>query len=73
MVSVKTHPTRYFKIGAMQVKDECSALPFQKAFEILSKQYPIVRHTQIFEADGVAQNDGSILYEVPLIKAATNG
>lgn len=73
MIKKTTTPIRYFQIGAMKVQDEFSMLPFKKAFEFLAKQYPQMRHTQVFESDGVAQDDGSIIYDVPLMKSATNG
>lgn len=73
MTKSNSVPQRLFKIGSMTVKDELSALPFKKGFEFLAKKYPQIRHTQVFESDGVAQDDGSILYDVPLMKVATNG
>lgn len=67
------NPNRVFNIGQMRINDEFQSLPFDKAYEFLAKKFPQVRHTQVFESDGVIQDDGSILYEVALIKSATNG
>ncbi|MBD0788224.1 hypothetical protein HUO09_17855 [Vibrio sp. Y2-5] len=64
---------RFFQIGSAKIKDQFPQLPFEKAIEFLSKQYPQIRHTRMYEADAVAQEDGSLLYEVPLLKVATNG
>lgn len=70
----QNNPTkRVWKIGAATVQDEFSMLPFKTSFELLAKQHPQVRHTQVFESDGVAQEDGSILYNIPLVPAKTNG
>jgi len=72
-LTITTAPIRYFQIGAMKIKDELSDLPFEKAFQYLAKQYPQMRHTQVFEDDAIVQNDGTLLYNVPLMKVATNG
>lgn len=65
--------TRFFQIGNAKVKDTCSGLPFDTAVEFLSKKFPQIRHSRIYESDAVAQDDGTLLYVVPLLKAATNG
>lgn len=64
---------RFWRIGATVIEDECSALPFEKAFEMLCKMNPMARHTQVFASDGVVQLDGSIHYTIPIIPAKTNG
>ncbi|MDF9399073.1 hypothetical protein [Vibrio sp. 1180_3] len=65
--------TRYWQIGATKIEDPLSALPFEQSFQMLAKTNPQVRHTQMFSGDGIAQEDGSILYVIPLIPAKTNG
>ncbi|WP_428774869.1 hypothetical protein [Vibrio sp.] len=64
---------RIWKIGAARITDPCSALPFAQSFEILAKSHPQVRHTTVFESDGIVQEDGSVLYEIQLLPAKTNG
>lgn len=63
---------RVFQIGAASIQDPCSALPFDKAFEMLCKTHPQVRHTQMFESDGQFI-DGKIVYVVPVLPPKTNG
>jgi len=64
---------RVWVIGAAQVPDPCSAMPFSQAFMMLCKTHPQARHTQVFEQDGEVQPDGSIHYKIHLIPAKTNG
>ncbi|MFL7013647.1 hypothetical protein [Enterovibrio norvegicus] len=64
---------RFWKIGATVMEDPFSGLPFAQSFELLAKQRSSVRHTQMFESDGQIQDDGSLLYEIPVIPPKTNG
>lgn len=73
MTSTTASVKRFWKIGSSVIEDPFAMLPFKQAFEMLSKQRPQVRHTQMYESDAVVQDDGSLLYEIPLIPPKTNG
>lgn len=73
METANTITKRIWLIGSAKVEDQFSMLPFKQAFEMLAKSHAQVRHTQIFESDGAMQEDGSIVYKIPVLAAKTNG
>lgn len=68
-----TTPKRIWQLGAAKIEDKFSALPFNQSYEMLVKERPQARHTIVYESDAQVQDDGSLLYVIPLIPAKTNG
>ncbi|WP_318493458.1 hypothetical protein [Photobacterium leiognathi] len=64
---------RTFKIGATIVKDPLSGAPFSMALENLRKNYPMTRHTIVYESEGVVQADNTLQYDIAIVPAKTNG
>lgn len=64
---------RKFKLGASIIDDPAPNLSFEESYKLLCQAYPLARHTVMFEEDALPQTDGSLLYEIPKIKAHTNG
>lgn len=64
---------RIWVIGATRLPCPFNMLPFKQAFEMLTKQKPQLRHTAMYESDGVPQENGEIVFTVPLIPPKTNG
>jgi hypothetical protein len=66
---------RMFKIGAVSgIQDPAPGQPLKTAIEFLTASYPQLRHTRLYDSDGVVQNDGkTILFDVPLPTAKVNG
>lgn len=64
---------RIWIIGSARINCPFNMLPFKQAYEMLTKQRPQLRHTTMYESDGVAGGDGEILYTIPLLPPKTNG
>ncbi|WP_100915910.1 PRTRC system protein C [Pseudoalteromonas spongiae] len=65
---------RKFKIGAMLLEDPVPTGDLNQVHEILATQYPMIRHTHIFESDAVLSGCGTYLeYSIKLPPAKTNG
>ena len=63
---------RVFKIGAARIEDTTPELSLYDAIRVLSKHYPQLRHTKVYEEDARVDN-GELVYEVQLPPAKTNG
>ena len=69
-----TTPTRFFKIGSLKpIEDTNSFLPLEQAINLLIPRFPILRFVKVLPTDGVLQEDGTLLYEVPSLPAKHNG
>lgn len=65
---------RTFKIKQAVIEDPNPHLPLADAVRALTANYPVLRHTQVLEEDGVLSEDGkAIVYEVVLPPVKTQG
>ena len=66
---------RVFNIGSVKgVADPAPTQPLAKAIELLSRSFPSLRGTRVYESDGVLQEDGeTLLFDVVMPVAKTNG
>lgn len=65
---------RKFKIGAALLEDPAPTASIEEVSRMLSQQYPMIRHTTLYEEDGVPSADGkSLVYEYQLIPVKTQG
>ena len=73
MVRVTTLERR-FKINSTVIEDSNPSLPLSEAVRALTLNYPVLRHTQVLEEDGVVSDDGkAIEYNVILPPVKTQG
>jgi len=67
-------PKRIFNIGAIRgISDPAPNQPLATAIELLSHSYPSLRSTKVYDSDGVLQEDGSLLFDVPMPVNKVNG
>ena len=66
---------RVFNIGSVKgVADPAPQSSLSTAIEFLTASFPQLRHTRVYESDGVVQEDGkTLLFDIPLPKAKVNG
>jgi hypothetical protein len=65
---------RIFKIKGREIIDPNPALPLASAVKTLALNFPVLRHTQVFEEDGVLSDDGlSWVFEIIMPPVKTNG
>lgn len=66
---------RLFNIGSvMNIADPAPQSPLKVAVEYLTASFPQLRHTRIYDSDGVLSDDGkSLIFTVPLPTAKVNG
>ncbi|WP_076414905.1 PRTRC system protein C [Shewanella sp. UCD-KL12] len=73
MISIQTLP-RKFKIGATIVEDPAPEASLDEVQRILTAQYPMLRHTRLYQNDGRLNQEGTeIVYEFQLIPVKTKG
>lgn len=73
MLQIQTLP-RTFKIGVAIIDDPAPNADLSEVHRILCQQYPMLRHTSIFEEDGRLNTEATeILYEFQLIPVKTKG
>ena len=73
MLSINTLP-RKFKIGVALIADPAPDASLDEVQRILIQQYPMLRHTRIYESDGRLNADASAIeYEFQLIPVKTKG
>jgi len=73
MLSLSTLP-RKFQIGVATIEDPAPDASLEEVQRILSQQYPMVRHTRIYEEDGQLNTDATeIIYQFELIPVKTKG
>lgn len=66
--------TRIFNIGSLKgVKDPAPNQPLATSIELLSHSYPSLRTTRVYESDGVMQENGTLLFDVPMPVNKVNG
>lgn len=63
---------RYFKINGMLIADPMPQLDIEQSLEHLSHQYPVLRHTKVYESDAEVKDD-KIVYNVFLPPVKSNG
>jgi hypothetical protein len=65
---------RVFKIGATVVADPAPSASLPEVQRMLTQRFPMLRHTRIYQNDGVLSDDGkSIVYDFPLVPVKTLG
>tara|TARA_X000000950_G_C13503687_1_gene492791 strand:+ start:323 stop:529 length:207 start_codon:yes stop_codon:yes gene_type:complete len=66
---------RLFNIGKVKnIADPAPNGTLAQAVEFLTASYPQLRHTRIYESDGVLSEDGkTLVFDVPLPTAKVNG
>lgn len=66
---------RLFNIGKVKnIADPAPGQPLRTAVEFLTSSFPQLRHTRIYDSDGVLSEDGkTIVFDVPLPTAKVNG
>lgn len=65
---------RKFKVGALELADPAPNCSLNEVHELLVGQYPMLRHTQIFESDGVISSCGNFMvYEYIVQPVKTQG
>jgi hypothetical protein len=66
---------RLFNIGTLtHVACPCPHGTLEQAIELLSMRFPQIRHTRVYERDGVFDaNNDALVFTIPLIPAKTNG
>jgi hypothetical protein len=64
---------RVFGIGTLTVDDPAPLGSLQDAFELLVQRFPQLRHSAVFESDGVVVDEQTVRYAIPLVPAKTNG
>lgn len=73
MTTVQTLP-RKFKIGATLLPDPNPSMPLEVVHETLSTQFPMIRHSHIFESDARVSLCGTFLeYTIVLPPVKTQG
>lgn len=73
MISIQALP-RKFKIGATIVQDPAPEASLDEVQRILTSQYPMLRHTRLYQEDGRLNQEGTeIDYEFQLIPVKTKG
>ncbi|GIU40996.1 hypothetical protein TUM3794_20320 [Shewanella colwelliana] len=73
MISAATI-VRKFKIGAAVIADPAPTASLEEVQRILTQQFPMIRHTRLYDEDGVLSDDATeILYEFQLIPVKTKG
>lgn len=70
-VSVK-HLPRAFEIKGTLIPDPTPQLPIDRSLELLSKTYPMLRHTRVYESDGTVIGD-KLVYKIVPPPVKTNG
>lgn len=74
MSTVISRLVRKFKVGALELSDPLPASSLDDVHEVLVAQYPTLRHTRLFESDGVVSPCNTfILYEFVLQPVKTQG
>lgn len=64
---------RIIKVGLMRIEDPHSYLPLDQAIKLLVGEFPILRFVKIYPHEGIMQQDGSLLYDVPTLPTKHNG
>ena len=66
---------RVFNIGSVKnIADPAPNMPLSQAGEFLCASFPILRHTRLYDSDGVISEDGLVLvFDVPLPSSKVNG
>lgn len=66
--------SRKFKIGALELQDPIPNGSLEEVQELLTVQYPTLRHTKIFESGGVISTCGAFMvYEFIIQPVKTQG
>ncbi len=65
---------RVFNIGSVKnIADPAPQSPLKVAVEFLTASFPQLRHTRLYDSDGVLSDDGKVLiFDVPLPTAKMN-
>ena len=73
MLSMTTLP-RKFKVGVAIISDPAPEASLDEVQRILTQQYPMLRHTRLYEEDARLNSDATALeYEFQLIPVKTKG
>ena len=66
---------RVFNIGSVKnIADPAPQSPLKVAVEFLTASFPQLRHTRLYDSDGVLSVDGlELVFDVPLPTAKVNG
>lgn len=63
---------RVFDINGMRISDPTPDKPLAESVRHLTHNYPILRHTQVLEEDGVPEN-GELVFTIHMPPVKTNG
>lgn len=73
MLQVNALP-RQFKIGVAVINDPAPTASLDEVQRLLSQQYPMLRHTTIYEEDGIVSQEGTaVVYTFQLVPVKVKG